>query len=51
VALYVDGVLIGTQGTSGAGLIFNAGTLGAGVHGVIVKAVSGSFSLSSVAVQ
>ncbi|MGE5469641.1 MAG: malectin domain-containing carbohydrate-binding protein [Bacteroidota bacterium] len=51
VAVYVDGALAGTQTTSGGALIFNAGTLEPGVHGIIVRAVSGSFTLSSVAVQ
>lgn len=50
VAIYVDGVLVGTQNTSGGALSFNGGTIGAGLHGVVVRAVAGSFSLNSVAV-
>ena len=51
VALYVDGVLVGTQNTSGSTMIFNAGNMAAGVHGLIVKVVSGTFTLGSIAVQ
>lgn len=51
VAVYVDGALVGSQTTSGAPLIFSPGSLDAGLHGVIVRALSGSFTLSSVAVQ
>lgn len=50
VAVYVDGKLIGTQSTTGGALSFNAGTIGPGLHGVIVRAAAGSFSLNSVAV-
>ena len=50
VAIYVDGKLIGTQDTTGGALSFNAGTVGAGLHSVIVRAVAGTFSLNSVAV-
>jgi hypothetical protein len=51
VAVYVDGKLISTQDTTGGGaLSFNAGTVGPGLHGVIVRAVAGTFSLKSVAV-
>lgn len=50
VGVYVDGALVGTQSTTGGALSFNAGTVGAGLHGVIVRAVVGSFALNSVAV-
>lgn len=50
VAVYVDGVLVGTQSTSGGALSFNAETVDAGLHGVVVRAVSGTFSISSVTV-
>lgn len=51
VGVYVDGVLVGTQSTvSGSALSFDAGQVAAGIHGVIVRVVSGSFTLASVAV-
>jgi hypothetical protein len=50
VAMYVDGVLIGTQSPTGGALSFNAGSIGTGLHGVIVRAVAGVFSLNSVGV-
>jgi hypothetical protein len=50
VAIYLDGKLIGTQNTSGGALSFNAGTVGMGLHGVIVRVAAGTFSLNSVAV-
>jgi hypothetical protein len=50
VAVYVDGVLVIAQNTTGGKLSYSAGTLGAGLHGVIVRAVTGSFLLKSVTV-
>ena len=50
VAVYVDGKLIGTQNTTGGALSFNAGPVGPGLHGVVVRAAAGTFLLSSVAV-
>ena len=50
VEVYVDGKLIGTQNTTGGALSFNAGSVGAGLHGVIVRAGAGNFSLNSVMV-
>jgi hypothetical protein len=51
VAIYVDGTLVDTQkNTTGGALSFNAGTIGVGIHGVIVRAVSGTFSLDTVAI-
>lgn len=50
IAVYVDGMLVGTQTATGGTLSFNAGTIGAGLHGVIVRAAAGSFSIDSVAV-
>jgi len=50
VAVYVDGVQVDTTKTASGTVSFNAGTVGAGIHGVIVRAVTGSFKLTSVAV-
>jgi len=50
VGVYVDGTLIGTQTTSGGALGFITGTINPGLHGLIVRAVTGKFSLDSVAV-
>jgi hypothetical protein len=50
VAVYVDGNLVGTQSTTGGALSFNAGIVNPSLHGVIVRAVTGTFSLNSVAV-
>ena len=50
VGVYVDGTLVGTQSTGGGTLIFRPGTINAGLHGLIVRAVSGKFSLDTVAV-
>ena len=49
-AVYVDGILVGTQTITGGALSFPAGTVGAGLHGVVVRAVTGIFTLSSVTV-
>jgi hypothetical protein len=51
VGVYVDGVLIGTQSASGSTLTFDAGVLGRGPHGVLVRAVAGSFMVDRVSVQ
>lgn len=50
VAVYIDGALVGTQATTGGALSFNTGTVNQGLHGVIVRAVTGTFSLDSIAV-
>jgi hypothetical protein len=50
VAVYVDGTLVGTQSTTGGALSFNASRVNPGLHGVIVRAAAGSFSLKSIAV-
>jgi hypothetical protein len=50
VGVYVDGTLVGTQSTRGGKLTFKSGTINAGLHGLIVRAVSGRFSLDTVAV-
>jgi hypothetical protein len=50
VAVYVDDILIDTQTTSGSALSFNAGTIASGLHGVEVRAASGTFALGSVAI-
>jgi hypothetical protein len=51
VAVYIDGKLVTSQPTTGGTLSFNAGTVSTGMHGVIVRAVAGSFSIGSVAVE
>jgi len=52
VAVYIDGVKIGnTQITSGGSLIYPAGMMGMGLHGVIVDAVLGSFNINTVTVN
>jgi hypothetical protein len=54
VAVYVDGVQVGTtQSTNGSNttLTYSAGTMGVGLHGVVVNCVAGTFSISSVAVN
>jgi hypothetical protein len=50
VGVYVDGMLVGTQSTSGGELSFKAGAISPGLHGLIVRAVAGKFSLDTVAV-
>ena len=52
VAVYVDGVKLGnTQSTSGGPLSYSAGMMDAGLHGVIVDAVAGSFVVDSISVN
>jgi hypothetical protein len=51
VAVYVDGTQVDATKTATGTLSFNAGTIQAGIHGVIVRAVTGSFTLSTVAVN
>jgi hypothetical protein len=51
VAVYVDGVQIATKNAIAGTVSFPAGTVGAGVHGVIVRAVTGSFTLGSITVN
>jgi hypothetical protein len=50
VAVYVDGVLIGTKSTTGESLSFPAGTVGSGLHGVIVQAGAGTFIVNAISV-
>jgi hypothetical protein len=50
VALYVDGSYIGTKIVSGTSLSFAAGTIPSGSHGIILRAVTGTFSLDSISV-
>jgi hypothetical protein len=50
VAVYVDGTLVGTQSTTGSPLLFDAGSVEAGIHGVIARVVSGTFSINTVEV-
>ncbi len=51
VAVYLDGVSLGTRDAPGGRLTFNAGTVDPGLHGVIVRAAAGSFWVDQVAVQ
>ena len=51
VAVYVDGVQVDTIKTAANTVTFNAGTIGSGIHGVIVRVVSGTFTLGSIAVN
>jgi hypothetical protein len=52
VAVYIDGSQVDVaKSTTGGALSFNAGTIGTGLHSVIVRAAAGSFSLSSVALN
>ncbi len=50
VGVYVDGVLVGTQKSTGGIVSFKSGPINAGLHGLIVRAVTGKFSLSKVGV-
>jgi hypothetical protein len=50
VGVYIDGALVGTQGTPGGVLSFKGGEINPGLHGVIVRAVKGSFSLDALSV-
>jgi hypothetical protein len=54
IAVYVDGVKIdSTQSTSSSSgqLIYSAGMVGAGLHGIIVDAVAGSFIINTISVN
>jgi PKD repeat protein len=52
VSVWVDGAQVAFNQTAVAGtMTFPAGTLAAGAHGVIVRANSGQFSLTSLAIQ
>ncbi len=51
VGAYFDGVLLGTRPASNGTVSFAVGNVPAGLHGVIVRAVSGSFTLDRVAVD
>lgn len=51
VTVLVDGSACGTKTAANGAITFSAGTLSPGVHGVLVLAASGSFTLSSVSVQ
>lgn len=51
VAVYVNGVQVGSTQPGAATVTFNAGTLGVGAHGVIVRAVTGTFALSLIEVK
>ena len=51
IAVYLDGISLGTRDAPGGSLTFNAGTVDPGLHGVIVRAAAGSFWPDQVAVQ
>jgi hypothetical protein len=54
VAVYLDGILLGERAATNGNMTFAAGTVqadGTGIHGVIVRARSGSFTVSQVALQ
>jgi hypothetical protein len=51
VAVYLDGVSLGTRNTNQGTVTFNAGIVDPGLHGVIVRAAAGSFWVNRVAVQ
>jgi hypothetical protein len=51
IAVTVDGVGLGTKTAATGNLTFPAGTLAPGLHGVIVSAAAGSFTVNSVSVQ
>jgi hypothetical protein len=54
VAVYVDGLPLGQQAARNGTMTFPAGTVsatGTGIHGVIVRALSGSFTVSQVGFQ
>lgn len=50
VAVYLDGKLVDTKNTSGEALSFKVGVVGPGLHGLIVRAVTGKFSLNAISV-
>ena len=51
IRVYVDGVQLGTDQVVSGTVAFGARTLGAGLHGVIVTAISGNATVSGVSVQ
>src|SRR5229473_1794080 len=51
VAVYLDGVALGTRNTDEGVLVFKAGIVEPGLHGLIVRAAAGSFSVDQVEVQ
>jgi len=51
VAVYLDGVSLGTLNAGQGDLVFSAGVVDPGLHGVIVRAVGGTFGVDQVAVQ
>lgn len=48
VAVYLDGVLRGQRAAARGTLAVDAGRLGPGLHGVVVRAVSGTFALDRI---
>jgi hypothetical protein len=49
VAVYVDGTQVDITKNAVAGTVsFNAGTIGTGIHGVIVRPDARSFTLSPI---
>jgi hypothetical protein len=54
IAVYLDGVLLGKAPAVSGDMAFRAGTVsssGAGLHGVIVRAADGSFTVENVRVE
>ena len=51
LAVYLDGVALGTRSTDEGVLVFKAGIVEPGLHGLIVRAAAGSFSVDQVEVQ
>jgi hypothetical protein len=54
IAVYLDGVLLGKGAAASGEMSFKAGTVsaaGAGLHGVIIRAADGSFTVEQVKVE
>src|SRR5229473_3472891 len=51
LAVYLDGVALGTRNTDEGVLVFKAGIVEPGLHGLIVRAVAGTFLVDQVALQ
>jgi hypothetical protein len=51
LAVYLDGVALGTRNTDEGVLVFKAGIVEPGLHGLIVRAAAGSFWVDQVEVQ
>jgi len=51
VRVYLDGASLGTLNAGQGDLVFDAGTVDPGLHGVIVRAAAGTFAVDQVALQ